>query len=305
MVSAEGTSRLEFWQVYFLTTPHRWLTLILVVTDSDRRQGRNFLFLGLAVLAAIVVLGTYWWTDAFLCLAMVDYVWNSWHFASQHGGVLRIYSRKHGGGRPWLETICVRIFVTYVCLRLAGWTTGWAESIPLMVVTIRWMDGLVLLLPMILLLTEMVSRQTGRGLAKTVYLISVMSLYVSLLLSLRSGYHRLVITLTVASAAFHAIEYLAVVTYYAGRRREFGSRALFQMMAKRWLELLAIFVIGFGAFASYVDHFHLQIWLGLNFWAAFLHYAYDGLIWKLRQPVTANTLDVELPASSTATREVS
>jgi len=235
MVSSDGTARLEFWQVYFLTTTHRWLTLILVATDPDRRQGRNWLFLGLAILAAVVILETRWLTDAYVCVALIDYVWNSWHFASQHGGVLRIYSRKHGGGRPWLETTCVRIFVTYVCLRLAGWTTGWAEELPMAMTAIRWIDLVVLVLPAVLLVVEIFNHRTGRGLAKTIYLLSVMGIYLSLLMSLRAGYHRLVVSLTVASAAFHAVEYLGVVIYYVWRRREHGSAAPFRTMARRWV----------------------------------------------------------------------
>ena len=31
-------------------------------------------------------------------------------------------------------------------------------------------------------------------------------------------------------------------------------------------------------------------WIGLNLWAALLHYAYDGMIWKLRRPATAQAL---------------
>jgi hypothetical protein len=29
---------------------------------------------------------------------MIDYVWNAWHFGSQHAGGLRMYARKVGGG---------------------------------------------------------------------------------------------------------------------------------------------------------------------------------------------------------------
>ena len=76
----------------------------------------------LAVLSPTVVGGAWLVTGTFTCLALVDYVWNAWHFAAQHGGILRIYSRKAGGGRPRLETIGVRTFVTYTSLRLAGWT---------------------------------------------------------------------------------------------------------------------------------------------------------------------------------------
>jgi hypothetical protein len=36
----------------------------------------------------------------------------------------------------------------------------------------------------------------------------------------------------------------------------------------------------------------MRTWLALNVWAAFLHYTYDGLIWKLRKPATAQALGV-------------
>jgi hypothetical protein len=94
---------IDFWQVYFLTLPHRWLTLVLVLADPDRRAGQGRKLAVVAAAAAVLVGGAYLGTGAFLCLAMVDYVWNAWHFGSQHAGVLRMYARKVGGGSAWLE----------------------------------------------------------------------------------------------------------------------------------------------------------------------------------------------------------
>src|SRR5262245_11809997 len=126
----DGTPHVEFWQVYFVTTPHRWLTLLLVALDPDRREGRGRLFLSLALAAAAVVVGVYFCWGGFLCLMLVDYLWNGWHFASQHAGVLRVYSRKAGGGWPRLERHGLRLFVFYSIARTAGWTTGWLEGWP-------------------------------------------------------------------------------------------------------------------------------------------------------------------------------
>ena len=39
---------LQFWQVYFITTPHRWVTLLLVFLDRERFQARRGLFLAVA-----------------------------------------------------------------------------------------------------------------------------------------------------------------------------------------------------------------------------------------------------------------
>ena len=145
-----GVSPVSFWQIYFLTTPHRWLTLILVASDPDRRSNRGGLFFGLAVLFAAIVCATRSIGGAFVCLAVVDYIWNAWHFASQHAGILRIYSRKSGGGRPLLEKRLLRVFITYVPLRLAGWTTGWTEGAPWAATVLPLLDMAILVLPLIL-----------------------------------------------------------------------------------------------------------------------------------------------------------
>src|SRR5689334_15119936 len=64
--SADGATPIQFWQIYFLTTPHRWITLILVASDPSRREGRTWLFVVLAVLALIVVWGVWLSTGAFV-----------------------------------------------------------------------------------------------------------------------------------------------------------------------------------------------------------------------------------------------
>src|SRR5262249_5734805 len=115
----QADTAIDFWQVYFLSLPHRWVTLVLVLADPDRREGRGWVLSAIAALAALLVVGAYAGTGAFLCLAMVDYVWNAWHFGSQHAGVLRMYARKVGGGPDWLERWGVRGFVTYAAVRAA------------------------------------------------------------------------------------------------------------------------------------------------------------------------------------------
>jgi hypothetical protein len=306
-VVADGTSPVSFWQIYFLTTPHRWLTLLLVATDPDRRVGKGGFLFALAVIFGLVICGTHALTGAFTCLALIDYIWNAWHFASQHGGVLRIYGRKGGGGRPKAETRIMRIFVTYVCLRLAGWTTGWTEDITAAATFLDLLDLAVFLLPLVLLSMEFSNRPWQR-IGKIIYLMSVLLMYGALLLAVRNGWHRWIIALTPANAAFHAVEYMAIVTFYARRRESHGSVSLFQTMARSWSQVLVIYVICLGIFSEFAERTTQgiwsdqaitlsELWVGANLWAAFLHYAYDGTIWKLRRPDTAKALGVELQRS--------
>jgi len=287
------STSVEFWQIYFLTAPHRWITLVLVSTDPDRRDGLSGLFLGMAVVAAAVVLAVWAGWRSFGCLIIVDFVWNAWHFASQHGGVLRIYGRMGGGGRPALERWGFRVFVTYIALRTAGWLTGVTEVYAWVESTINILDFAVLVLPFTLLLLELLNRPTER-LGKVLYLLSVITMYTVLLFAIRGGDKYLVFAMSAATAAFHAVEYMAIVTFYAWRRRETGSESPFRRMTKHWLRILVVFMVAIGIISQYADRNMRELYMGLNLWAAFLHYAYDGMIWKLRRKDTAKALNVQL-----------
>ena len=289
----DGTPHLEFWQVYFVTTPHRWLTLLLVALDPDRREGRGRLFLSLALLTAAGIALVHICADGFLCLAMVDYLWNGWHFASQHAGVLCVYSRKAGGGWPRLERHGLRLFLCYTIARTAGWATGWLEGWPAGARLLGAADLGMLAVPALLVGLELTARPLRP--AKACYLASVCGLYGSLLWSLHVNSRSLVLALTTAAALFHATEYLAVVTHYARGRRQEGSGGFFRALANHWLLALAGYVVVLGLFAALAQGMEglPPWWLGLNLWASFLHYAYDGMIWKLRRPATARALGAE------------
>jgi hypothetical protein len=300
--AASQDGPLVFWQLYFITTPHRWLTLFLVATDPYRRQGRTRLFIGLAIACAVVVLAYWSVYETFRCLLFIDYLWNAWHFGSQHAGILRTYGRKAGGGRPKLELNIIRFFVMYVALRTATGLHGWMELYPVAGQFIGIVDLIAMAAPGLLVGLELSHAPTQR-LGKLVYLCSVYFIYSALLIAIRRSAYAWILPLTVGTAAFHAVEYLAFVTYYARRRRDTGSESLFRAMARNWLQVLAIYMIATGIVSSYcvvVDNRYYDIYLGLNIWAAFLHYAYDGMIWKLRRPDTAKVLGLELGQPQTA-----
>jgi hypothetical protein len=278
-----GEHPLAFWQVYFLTVPHRWLTLGLVVFDPDRREGRDGAFAWMAGGVAFVLLGVYSVTGDFPCLLLADFLWNGWHFASQHSGVLAIYARKAGTSRPLLERWGLRLFICYAIYRIAGWATSWLVESPF------WLDLAMLALPIWLVGGELAAWPWR--LPKLAYLASVCGLYTGLLLAVSFGQRSLVLSLALAGALFHATEYLAVVTCYAWGRRAGGSDGLFRQMAQRWLYVLGLFVAVVGVTAVLAEAGAVpDWWIGLNLWASFLHYAYDGMIWRLRRPATARAL---------------
>lgn len=294
-VRTDGRLQTEFWALYFVITPHRWITLFLVAADPDRREGRNRLFVGIAVVAALLVGGVWAATGALTCLLLIDYVWNSWHFASQHQGVLRMYAKRAGGGPEWLERHALRAFVVYTLLRTAGWTTGWLEAESSLKGWLNSADLVVLGIPGAVLVVNLFGVHRGR-VGKLCYLVSLLTLYAGLLLSLRNDWRTGVFALTAASSTFHAVEYLAVVSHYAKRRTAVGSAGMFRQVAKQWLVVFTVYLLTLGLVGVWVNKaggWVVQAWAALNVWSAFLHYTYDGFIWKLRKPATAQALGVQ------------
>ncbi|WP_442508036.1 hypothetical protein SH528x_006986 [Novipirellula sp. SH528] len=295
---------LLFWQIYFVTAPHRWITLILVTVDHhkgiDRRK--QFLAFGTAILIACLCLKM--GTGSLLCLGVIDYIWNAWHFASQHHGVFRIYQRKSktptetgskGGfgsvaSKPLavsFEKAVFRCFMLYVIARVAGW--GWSEGPFDGFQWVSSVDWFVLVIPV-----AFVGRQcfqlsvTGKAsLASVAYLTSVMTLFASLLLASHYENNQWVVQLALASAIFHSLEYMSIVTWsMSGSRGSSKSNALARL-SKMWLLFLVIFVVVIGLGNYLLSRGYFELWVFVNIVVAFWHYCFDGMIWKLRKPSPA------------------
>jgi hypothetical protein len=280
--SFTGRAGLQFWQLYFITTPHRWITLVIVFADRDRFRQRRGIFIGLAVAFTALALGLRLGTGALTCLLAIDYVWNAWHFASQHHGIYRIYDRLAGTVPPAgtaAEKWILRGFLLYVTLRVA--TSTWPDA--------AWdnafaiLDWIAVAVPVWLLAREF-ARPGASWQGRRLYLLSVLALYVSLLWAVHEHLLGLVLTLATTSALFHAIEYLAIVTWSVRQRHaSMADRlGLLSYFAPRWGIVLAVFGIILGAGGWLLDQEYLDEWLFINVIVAFLHYSYDGLIWRRR-----------------------
>jgi hypothetical protein len=275
-----GRAGLEFWQIYYVTTPHRWITLALVFLDRERFGERRGLFLGIALLVAAICVGVRVSTGALTCLLTIDYLWNAWHFAAQHHGIYRIYDRMGtaiGGREAFAEKWLLRTFLLYVILRVV--TATWAE--PAVEDWLSPIDWFVLVIPAWLLFRA-IARRGDASWGALAYLVSMLVLYVSLLWAAHLRNPGLVLALALASALFHAIEYLALVTWSVERRyADRGDRMGFLgWLASRWGAALGIFILILGVGGWLMNDAFFETWLLINVVVAFLHYAYDGLIWR-------------------------
>jgi hypothetical protein len=288
----DGRAGVQFWQVYFVTTPHRWITLLIVFLDRERLRERPGMFFGLALLVIGGCLATQLATGALTCLLTIDYIWNAWHFAAQHHGVYRVYVRlSHSGQSIWLsvEKVLMRLFLLYVILRVAGGT--WSNpSLESWLMKIDWAS---LVIPFGLLAADACLTRT-RTWGRMLYLLSVCSLYVGLLWAVHTAQPHAVLALTTASALFHATEYLALVSWSVRQRAQNRGEEIgwLHWFAGRWAMALLLYVTVLGIGGWFIEQQWLEAWLLLNVIAAYLHYAYDGLIWKRARTKTNSEVAV-------------
>ncbi len=293
----EGT---RFWQMYFVTTPHRWITLALVFLDRDRFGERPKTFVLLAVMAIALCFTVRISTGTLTCLLAIDYLWNAWHFASQHAGIVRIYARQSGSpatGHAGFEKLLVRGFVLYVILRMSGlqWSLLGEMFVGISPVSADWSpdrldawlqkaDWFWMGLPAILI--ALVIRNRGRDdRGGLLYLTSFLTLYTALLAAVHVHRFDLVLLLSTVSALCHATEYLALVNWAVHQRfpEPADDKNLLARMVPQWGLAVGSFAISLAVIGWVSDRQTLQAWLLLNIVAAYLHYAYDGLIWKRRR----------------------
>lgn len=293
------TQTLTFWQVYLLATPHRWITLSLVFLDRERFDQRRLAYLSILLFFLIVVVAAMR-VEAVALLVAIDFLWNAWHFAAQHSGIARIYNRvarPEDQGNGMLEKVLLRTFLVYVILRLVGhplmgldrqrWL-GWLDEV---IPYAKVLDFPMLALPAFLLLREMYA-YTPAALGRLVYLSSVCLLYGSVLVGLYfdepgthfSAFHA---GMLVGISVFHSVEYLAIVSWSVKKRHARSTRGVFGHLVPRWGLALAAFMVVMAGAGWLLDAHYRQAWVILTLLVSYLHYAYDGMIWKVRRPASA------------------
>lgn len=281
----------------YLTLPHRFVTLALVYLDRDTFATRPVTFIGLPLVFVGVVLtgqflgaGLVSGTNTILCLLTVDYVWNAYHFGSQHYGVTRIYGRKADSGHPRLERAVVVGAVTWGLLRAPNWTLVDGPA----AVLFAALDVVTVLGLLTLIVIELKSGVSS--VPKLCYLTSVTCLYGGIIIcpyvelrGLRQG-------LLAATGFFHAVEYLAIVHFYVkGKLGRGGFRSgPFRVVAPIWSQAFLVFALGVGTLVLFSrQNLPAGTFLPVLAVASFCHYAFDGMIWKLRKPAVSQALGAD------------
>jgi hypothetical protein len=296
MVATETAAYQTFGYLlaYFIIMPHRWITLPLVFGDRQRLRQRPLAYL--VVLAA--VLGSCALVKLSMAslalLVAVDYLWNAWHFAGQHGGIYRIYSRVAGQiAAPEWEKWLLRGFFLFVLLRLTATfipenSQPWLDAVAAAGPYLAWLDWVALAVAGGLVVRELWwFRQRRSSLAGVLYLVSICTLYCTLLMAIRFDARPLILGCALATTLVHSSEYLAIVSWHAPKSRGLQESALLRPLLAHWLLTLVGFMSIFAITTALLSGPYLATWLWINLNVSFLHYAYDGMIWKRPKAKTA------------------
>ncbi len=288
---------------------HRHLTLPLVYADPEQLRARpvGFTVLPIVCLAATLTALLVAPRTGFLALLGLSVAWTIYHTLMQKVGLLRIYSRKGGAGGPWLDRLFVFAWLgalffvlasnasvlkeasdaSAIGERLAGWLEPAGAVLP-------WLAGAAVLgasAVTALFIREEARGERGWNAPKLLFAASILGLYGVFLWDFVAAY---------AVFGFsHAVEYIAFVTIYAGRKFDGQpeTRSPIAHAARwRWISMPLFAAAMVGAFFAarrtgwIVENVYVLDWYIVG--SSFLHFVYDGWIWKVRRPEVAKPLEI-------------
>jgi hypothetical protein len=138
-----------------------------------------------------------------------------------------------------------------------------------------WLDPLFAAPAVWLLITEIKSYRPG-CVGRLAYMVSVVTHYGLLLALLHLDSPVWVEAAFLANAIFHATEYLAIVSWSVQKK----SGGVWAYLVPRWGLTLVGFCAGLGVASMFLAAHSIYAWALITYLVSYLHYAYDGMIWK-------------------------
>jgi hypothetical protein len=293
--------------VLLLSLSHQPVTLALVYGDRQRLDAHRVVYaLGPLVALGVVLLGLH---VSLLLVALAAGLWNAEHTLMQRYGVTRMYGRKAGDERGPAEKA---MLFSWLAVAVAAAAANPATASELHHVQLgdvnkraitaltHWRpEAVVLLVPALLVAAVLTGRWAGAeradsraNPAKWIYLASTAALIVTLCIDPVAGF--------AAYVGAHAVEYFIIVRSATARRAAGGEGGVVGAVARTRIGAGGFVALAAGvAVVPLVVLEHLStftIATSTYLTVGALHIAYDGLIWKMRQPAVARDLAVAAAA---------
>jgi len=295
---------------------HRTITHLFVYGDPEIFQERKKTYIILPVFLLVVTTVAVLFRQGsfgpkvpyyFLGLAVLSTLWNFYHTIMQKMGMLRIYARKSGVGKAWLDKTILFAWFAYLFLQLPLLPSARAQISGLASVgrtlvkgietQLSWLPYLTgVALVFALVVTALYIREELKApefqWPRNLFLASVLLLFGLFFYDFLAAY-----------AAFgfsHAIEYIAFANLFAQKKYAAASAPPSFMRSFVAKQVLSMFLFGAALFGiCFYWNLASPMTLGwLIIGSSFLHFLYDGWIWKLRKPKVASPLGLAPEAAA-------
>ena len=284
---------------------HRHYTFALVYGQKEEFEKRKRSYILMPVAFALITLISII-AGVFKLLLVISVVWTIYHTIAQKYGFTRIYSRKAGYGKAWIDKGIIYSWLIYLFFALGEKNVGVLDQyqagqflidsvgkyFPIFTL-VSYAALAVAVYFTVAYVAEEFKNRDKISLPKNLFVFSVLLLYSIFLYDLVIGY--------VVFGFSHALEYIAFVNVFVSSKytRRPETTSLFSRVSrKQWIysgafsvALAGICYLGIkyneNAFAIYITG------------SSFLHFIYDGWIWKVRSPEVAKPLDIRYVPSPT------
>jgi hypothetical protein len=278
---------------------HRHYTFALVYGDKEEFEKRKQIYIFLPIVAALATISSLYF-DAFKILLVAAILWNMYHTITQKYGISRIYSRKAGYGEAWIDKGLIYSWFLYVFFALIGREHELINQYQAGKVILDYIGSYLsyltqasyFFLTIAIVFTLLFAYQEFKNrhrlnTPKLLFVISILLLYSIFFYSLIVGY--------IVFAFSHAIEYIVFVNIFVNSKykKKPESKSIVALASKKQWVYGSLFSLGIVAICL------LGIKLNENAFeiyivgSSFLHFIYDGLIWKVRRPEVGKPLDIK------------
>lgn len=278
---------------------HRHYTFALVYGQRDEFEKRKRSYIILPV-AFLLLTAASLYFGFFTILLAISVVWTMYHTIAQKYGFTRIYSRKAGYGKAWIDKGIIYSWFVYLFLSLGETNRGTLEQYKIgqsLLNTIGSYLHIFTFLSYVALgvaifftvayVVEELRNSDKLSLPKNLFVFSVLILYAIFLYDLVIGF--------IVFGFSHALEYIAFVNVFvnAKYKKKSENTSLFSRVSrKQWvysgLFTLALASISFAGVN--INESALGIYITGS---SFLHFIYDGWIWKVSKPEVGKPLDIK------------
>lgn len=278
---------------------HRHYTFALVYGEKEEFNKHRLIYTGLPLLCLIATF-LFVYYDSFKILLAVSVVWTIYHTIAQKYGITRIYSRKSEYGEAHTEMWIIyswAIFLFFYMLttqkeNLLDYSIG-RLALGYLEQHSQYLNSfaIVALIASLYFTARYIiiefKNRDKISIPKNLYVLSVLIIYATFLHSVVIGY--------IVMGFSHAIEYIAFVNFFVDKKykKNTNSTSLLARASKNlWLYsgLFAIAVVGLALTGRQIDKQAVSIYI---VGTSFLHFTYDGLIWKVRKPDVGKPLDIK------------